>query len=337
MGSAVTGEQTGAPTEPGRAPSSSPDVRPADRPDPGALLPLLEAAPGHLIRRAQQVNERIWQRAVGPGLTSVQYGVLLALGRQPGMDQRSIGEAMSLDKSNVADVLLRLGGRGLVVRDRDPGDGRRKIVRLTSAGLATLIEASPGAVRVQQEVLAALPADGRAACRTLLRLVAFRGHPPAPTSADDPADPIAGWPPDLPPVRLPTAPGHLIRRAQQVHTVLWGEHVGAQLTSSQYVVLLVLYARPDIDQRTLGDHASLDKSTGGDILNRMVTRGLVGRSRDLNDGRRNLLHLTATGREELLHHTPGVQRVQRELLRPLTPTQREQFVSLMSRIAATTE
>ena len=295
------------------------------------MLPVLETAPGHLIRRAQQVNERIWQRLVGTGLTSVQYGVLLALGAQRGMDQRSIGETMSLDKSNAADVLLRLGSRGLLVRDRHPDDGRRKLVRLTPAGLAALIDASPGALRVQDALMSPLTPDERAACETLLRLVAFRGRPPGPGS--DPTDPIPSWPSELPPVHLSTAPGHLVRRAQQVHTVLWAEHVGPRLTSSQYVVLLVAAAKPDVDQRTLGDHASLDQSTGGDILTRIVARGLVRRTRDLGDGRRNLLQLTPAGRKELLHHTPAVQRVQRELVRPLTEDQRLQFLALMRRVA----
>ncbi|MHA6631641.1 MarR family winged helix-turn-helix transcriptional regulator [Pseudonocardia sichuanensis] len=296
------------------------------------MLRSLGTAPGHLIRRAQQVNERIWQVSVGAGLTSVQYGVLLALAAQPGMDQRSIGEVMSLDKSNVADVVLRLGRRGLVVRDRHPDDARRKLVRLTPEGLAALAEASPGAVQVQEEVMASLSPVESATCLTLLRLVAFRGQPPPPPPAGEPVD-VPGWPPGLPVVQLPTAPGHLIRRAQQVHTVLWSDHVGTQLTSVQYVVLLVLYARPDIDQRTLGEHASLDKSTGGEILTRMVARGLVGRSRDLSDGRRNLLHLTAAGRAEVLRHAEAVTRVQLELLRPLTEPQRQQFLSLMRAVA----
>lgn len=85
------------------------------------LLPL-GAVPGHLIRVAQQVHERIWVRRVGPDLTSVQYGVLLVLGSRPGLDQRQIGDAMSLDKSNVADVVRRLGQRELLARDSDPED-----------------------------------------------------------------------------------------------------------------------------------------------------------------------------------------------------------------------
>lgn len=296
------------------------------------LIPL-STTPGHLIRRAQQVHERIWQQQVGPGLTSVQYALLLSLAARPGMDQRSIVEAISLDKSNVADVLRRLGKRGHLVEAPHPDDGRRKVVRPTGSGVATMLGASPAAIRVQQEVMAPLPPDAQSTCLTLLRLVAFRGSPPRRPPAGDAAEPVAGWPAGLPPLHLPTAPGHLIRRSQQVHTLLWSEHVGPRLTSMQFAVLMVLDVYPDIDQRTLGQHASLDKSTGGNILTRMVSRGLVRRTRDPEDGRRNLLQLTPPGREALLQHESAVVRVQRELLTPLSGGQAEVFLSLMGKLA----
>lgn len=301
--------------------------------DPPELI-RLDTAPGHLIRRAQQVNERVWQRLIRADLTSVQYGVLLALGARPDMDQRTAGQVMSLDKSSAADVLLRLVGRGLVARDRHPGDARRKLLRLTPAGRTTLFDAAPYVNQVQQELMSPLPPDGRAAFLELLRLVAYRGVPPAAPTESNHDGSIDGWPTVVPPVHLQTAPGHLIRRAQQVHTLLWGEHVGARLTSIQYVVLLGLHAAPDVDQRTLGQYTSLDKSTGGDILARMVGRGLIGRSRDLIDGRRNLLNLTAEGRRELFRHTPAVIQVQADLLKPLTEQQQHSFIRLIQQVCA---
>lgn len=306
-------------------------VAPApDQHCPRELLPL-DTAPGHLIRRAQQVNERVWQRRLTTDLTSVQYAVLLALAARTDPDQRSVGELVSLDKSSAADVLLRLAGRGLVARDRHPADGRRKLLRLTQTGLTTLLDASPHVVEVQEELMSPLAPGDRALFQELLCSVAYRGRPPTvPPASTVPA----GWPGDLPPVRLHTAPGHLIRRAQQVHTVLWSEHVGARLTSVQYVVLLVLEATPDVDQRTLGRHASLDKSTAGDILARMVARGLIARTRDLLDARRNLVTLTEEGHRELLVHTPAVLQVQGELLQPLNRQQRQRFTALIQQLCA---
>ena len=42
-------------------------------------------------------------------------------------------------------------------------------------------------------------------------------------------------------------PGHLIRRAQQVHTWLWNAEVSSEVTSPQFAVLYALRAEPDID------------------------------------------------------------------------------------------
>lgn len=296
-------------------------------------MPVLDTSPGHLIRCAQQVHERVWQASFHDGTTSIQYGVLLVLGAQRRLDQRTVGALMSLDKSNVADVLLRLELRGLASRNRDPDDGRRKLVRLTTAGHSALVRGAAPAIQVQERILEPLSPDAGAALQEVLRLVAFRGDPPddlATTTEQRP--PIAGWPRKLPPLRLSAAPGHLIRRAQQVHALLWVEHVSAELSSVQYAVLLVLHNEPGIDQRRLGEHASLDKSTGSGVIARMEARGLITRRRDRTDGRRNLLSLTAAGRRQLFGHAAGVMSVQRELLEPLAPAQRLKFLSLMRHV-----
>lgn len=307
--------------------------QPVVEPQPPLELPVLDKSPGHLIRCAQQVHERVWQQLFGKSMTSVQFGILLVLGAQPEIDQRTVGELMSLDKSNVGDVLLRLELRGLASRDRDPQDGRRNLVRLTPAGQRALAEASAPAIQVQERILHLLSPDGGTALLEVLSPVAFRGGPPSPPRPSRTPQ-IVGWPSQVPPMRLHAAPGHLIRRAQQVHTVLWVEHVSAGLSSIQYAVLLVLHDEPDIDQRRLGGYASLDKSTGSAVIARMETRGLITRSRDGADGRRNLLRLTASGQRQLFRHAPGVMEVQRELLNPLTLAQRQTFLSLMRRVNA---
>lgn len=303
--------------------------------DPAIALLPLHTAPGHLIRVAQQVHERIWQRHVGTTQTSVQYGLLLALATQHEMDQQTLGETMSLDTSNLTDVLARLGRRGLIARNRHPEDGRRKVVQVTPEGIAAVLAAAPDVVTVQQEVMALLEPHRQAACLDLLSRLAFRGIGPDVPTTGHPAGSIAGWPSELSPITLHAAPGHLIRRAEQVHTLLWNEHVGARLTSVQYVVLLTLNAFSGIDQRALGRHASLDKSTAGDLVARLVARGFITRIRDIGDRRRNILKLTAAGQSELRIHSPAVLRVQEDLLSPLTGLQQQSFLFLMGRLTGT--
>src|SRR5215467_5015573 len=87
-------------------------------------------------------------------------------------------------------------------------------------------------------------------------------------------------------------PGHLIRCAQQVHTQLWAEAVPVDITGSQYSILSALSVHGDLDQGTVGRLTSLDKSSIGELANRMASRGLIERSRDERDGRRKVLHIT---------------------------------------------
>ena len=132
------------------------------------------------------------------------------------------------------------------------------------------------------------------------------------------------------PIRLSPSPGQLIRIAQQVHTRLWTEHVGGELTAPQYAALVALAVEPGADQRTVGERASLDKATMAEMVGRLVRRGLVLRRRDPADGRRNLLALSPGGVDLLAQVRSGVEEVQRQLLDPLDEAERDQVVALLS-------
>jgi DNA-binding MarR family transcriptional regulator len=303
----------------------------AESADPEGL-PVLGTTPGHLIRCAQQIHGLLWQQYVHVDLTSVQFGVLLVIGQRATLDQRAIGTYLSLDKSTTADVIHRLSRRGLLARERHPEDGRRKIVTLTAAGRDALVSAAGSVMAVQEAVLLPFSFSEGEELLTVLQLAAYRGAPPP-----APYLPVEGWPLRLPSIRLQVTPGHLIRLAYQVHSSLWADLVAADQTSVQYNVLLALHHNPDIDQRTLGQLASLDKSTGAELLGRLEGRGLITRSQDPADARRKVLGLSAEGRRQLFALAADVMEVQHALLRPLSPSQRETFVSLMYRLCTSLE
>ena len=68
----------------------------------------LLAAPGHLIRRAQQQHQARWAELVGPEhhLGPVRGAGQLAA--NPGTDQNSLAAGLSIDTSTLAEVCLRL-------------------------------------------------------------------------------------------------------------------------------------------------------------------------------------------------------------------------------------
>ncbi|MCG0287442.1 MarR family winged helix-turn-helix transcriptional regulator [Streptomyces sp. PSAA01] len=138
-------------------------------------------------------------------------------------------------------------------------------------------------------------------------------------------------------VDLNTHPGHLARRFQQAHSLLWGAMVSEEITSPQFAVVNALTERPEIDQRTLSEHVHLDRSTIADLVARLARRGLLERVRDPNDGRRNVLRLTREGamvHRKLVRRTARMNRV---FLSPLDETERETLLRLIARVTDAAE
>ena len=139
-------------------------------PDDGLPLDLAQHT-GFLVRRTQQAHLAVWAREVGPGLTTVQFGVLNVLRRLREASQRELCDALDLDRSTVAGLVARLESRGLVERARASTDRRRNVVRLTAAGDATLRATTAAAARVDGRLTAPLSPAERLELQRLLTLV----------------------------------------------------------------------------------------------------------------------------------------------------------------------
>ncbi|MGP4014898.1 MarR family winged helix-turn-helix transcriptional regulator [Saccharopolyspora sp. 5N708] len=300
---------------------SSPPPR---APEPVAIALPPDTTVGHLIRRAQQMHTAIWSVEVGNDITGPQYAILSALSRKSGVDQQTAGRLASLDKSTTANIVERLQRKDWIRRDRDAGDGRRNQLWLTPSAKAMLHDLTARVGTVQDRLLQPLGPNLRRNFRKLLGQVAYAGQVPAAgQDADEGIDVLP----------LSSTAGHLIRRAEQVHGMLWSRHVGALLTPSQYALLCSLAWRPAIDQTAAGEMASLDKSSAADILARLRRRGWVLDTRDETDRRRKLLVLTDLARDALAEVTPAVRAVQRDLVAPLSPTEQDKLIRLLRRIA----
>jgi MarR family transcriptional regulator, temperature-dependent positive regulator of motility len=132
-------------------------------------------------------------------------------------------------------------------------------------------------------------------------------------------------------------PGHLIRRVQQVHDWLWTTEVSRTVTSPQFAVLYTIRAQPDIDQKTLGEEVSLDRSTAAEVLKRLTARGLVRRIRDGNDARRNLLQLTAEGTRTVERLTPLAVAMNAKLVAVLNNRQQAALLRMLNVLVDTDE
>jgi DNA-binding MarR family transcriptional regulator len=298
-----------------------PRANPVGRPtDPPGYLDLSRIC-GHLIRRSQQVHTVLWVDEFGTELTSPQYGVLSVLADRPRIDQRQLGELVSLDKSSAADVVARLESKLWLSRTKDPRDARRNLLELAPAAVIAIERLTPKAQSVQERLLAPVPAEDRALFVARLAEVARLDRS------------YLREEPGVPRVLSLDAPGHLIRMAQQVHTAIWAEEFDRELTGPQYAAMQVLSRSPGINQRRLGDLAALDKSTGADIVQRLVTRGWIRRARDPEDGRGRVLQLSAEAQQLTHDLAPRVAAVQERLLEPLTARARDEFLRRLALVA----
>jgi len=132
-------------------------------------------------------------------------------------------------------------------------------------------------------------------------------------------------------------PGHLLRRAVQVMNQLWNEEVSHTITSPQFALLNALYSEPNLDQRTLGQRISLDRSTMTEVVARLSTRGLIRTERDQRDGRRKTIALTPRGLHAVQQLIPRTHAMTRRLVGPLDHKQRDELLCLLTKVVGANE
>ncbi len=132
-------------------------------------------------------------------------------------------------------------------------------------------------------------------------------------------------------------PGHLLRRAVQVMNLLWDEEVSHTITSPQFAALNALYAEPNLDQRTLGQRISLDRSTMAEVVSRLCDRGLIRSERDQRDGRRKTITLTTRGLHAVQHLIPRTHAMTDRLVGPLRANERGDLLRLLSEVVRANE
>ncbi|MFC9245887.1 MarR family winged helix-turn-helix transcriptional regulator [Streptomyces sp. NPDC057136] len=136
---------------------------------------------------------------------------------------------------------------------------------------------------------------------------------------------------------LGTHPGHLARRLQQAHTLLWHTIVSEEVTSPQFAVINTLVGEEGLDQRTVGERVGLDRSTIADVIRRLADRGLVDKVRDAKDGRRSVLRVTEEGERVHRKLSSRTARMNQIFLSPLDPAEQTTFLDLLGRVSDAAE
>lgn len=128
-------------------------------------------------------------------------------------------------------------------------------------------------------------------------------------------------------------PGHLIRRAQQIAVSIFLEECAPiDITPVQYAALIALRDNPGIDATRLSALVAFDRSTVGNVLERMESKGVVLRIGSKDDKRVKILFLSPKGAAALKEVEPLVRRAQERILAPLAPEDREIFMRMLSQL-----
>lgn len=94
-------------------------------------------------------------------LTPRQYAILVTVAQHEGVSQTQLVDLTGIDRSTLADVVRRMLKKGLLQRRRTRDDARAYAVKLTEEGSRVLKTHEPMARRVDERILASLPAQQR--------------------------------------------------------------------------------------------------------------------------------------------------------------------------------
>jgi DNA-binding MarR family transcriptional regulator len=102
-----------------------------------SLAPVTETVSSRLMVLANLLKRgAILRYGRTVGLSSVEFGLVASLGRNPPMSVVQLAAAVGRDKGQTSRALATLVARKLVSRQVNPDDNREVLVKLTRAGLA---------------------------------------------------------------------------------------------------------------------------------------------------------------------------------------------------------
>jgi len=138
---------------------------------------------------------------------------------------------------------------------------------------------------------------------------------------------------DAMPSRVVEMPTWLIGRAYaHSHRLLADGFAAAGFRGYHYRLLAALEEFGPASQAALGRRTSIDRSDVVAALNELAGRGLIKRSPDPDDRRRNVITITPAGTEQLRTLDQILAGVQEKLLAPLSPADRTKLIGLLAQL-----
>lgn len=126
--------------------------------------------------------------------------------------------------------------------------------------------------------------------------------------------------------------GYLLRLAHQRHSMIFQQHMIADLTPTQFSALVRIHEEKSCSQNLLGRMISVDVATMKGVIDRLKKKGLINLAPYPTDKRRTLISLTAETEEMMNDLLKTGAKISDETLRPLTATEKSRLLQLLTRI-----
>jgi len=155
----------------------------AEREESVAQLPLpgglsFQAGTAYLLGKVGAVARQRWTATLArTGVSPSQFMVLMALAETGPVCQQFLARVIGIDPRNIVPILDSLEARGLVSRETDPADRRRRLIELTGAGRRIVAELATLGAQTERELLAPVPQADQESLRRILRSVLEAARP----------------------------------------------------------------------------------------------------------------------------------------------------------------
>jgi DNA-binding MarR family transcriptional regulator len=138
---------------------------------------------------------------------------------------------------------------------------------------------------------------------------------------------------DEAPQRLRRLPSWLLNQAARHANRFVSEGFAAEGVRRQhFTVLVALTEHGPASQAELGRRLTIDRSDMNAVVNDLEEGGLVARTRDEGDRRRNVVALTPEGTKALERLDARAEAAQAALLEPLTAGERRELQRLLAKL-----
>jgi len=135
-----------------------------------------------------------------------------------------------------------------------------------------------------------------------------------------------------PAYRLEDQIGFVIRKVSQRHTAIFMQHMVEDLTTTQWAALVKVAELGTVSQNQLGRDTAMDVATVKGVVDRLTRRGFLAIGADPDDSRRNLISVTAKGKEIVAAGLPIAGQITEETLNGLTSDERLLLIELLRKI-----